>query len=173
MEYQYKKALEKYGLTESELSEDAKAGIAQLNSINRTIAANEASGKKLSSATIKKINALDKWIVYEIVDQVEETDANDNEPEFSPEEIQARVEADLAKTEADKKTKGELVETELAKLFNEGAEKTISLENLQTKCPVCYDIIFNNYDENGDNGVETTRYSLIETAEQIFTISKK
>lgn len=174
MEYQYKKALAKYGLQESDLNEDAKAGIAQLNSIARTIAANEAIGKKISVATEKKIKALDKWIVYEIVDQAEDTDENDDEPEFSPEEIQAKLDAELAAENTAALDKGAKIENELAQLHASGADlKNIPLDQIQTSCPTAYDVIFNNYDDDGDNGVETTRYSLIETAEQIFTLTKK
>ena len=39
--------------------------------------------------------------------------------------------------------------------------------------PNTYKVLFDNFDEDDDNGVETNRYKLIETDEEIFTISKK
>lgn len=174
MEYQYKKALLKYNLKESDLNDDAKAGIAQLNSIARTMSANENSGKKLSTATINKIKALDKWIVYEIVDQVDDTENNDDEPEFTPEEIQAQIDADLAIKATENASKGIAIENELIQLQTSGANlKNIPLDSLKESCPTAYDVIFTTYDENGDNGIETSHFSLIETAEQIFTLTKK
>ena len=37
----------------------------------------EKSGKKPTAKTIRKVKAMDKWVCYEIYDQVNDTDKNE------------------------------------------------------------------------------------------------
>lgn len=63
------------------------------------------------------------------------------------------------------------IEGELKKL-HENDKSEYQLDELRTLAPKTYDVIFENYDDSGDNGVKTSHYSLIETEEKQFTISK-
>jgi hypothetical protein len=65
------------------------------------------------------------------------------------------------------------VEQEIKNLYDNGV-KTIDIEELKTKAPTCYDILFDTYDPEEENGLETTNYSLIEGKEDdIFHVKKR
>ena len=68
--------------------------------------------------------------------------------------------------------KGAKVEAEIKSLFDNNV-KQIDIEDLRTKAPVCYDILFDTYDPDEENGIQTTRYSLIEGKEDdLFHVKK-
>ena len=64
------------------------------------------------------------------------------------------------------------IESELENMFKSG-KKEFDLNEVKGVAPNTYKVLFDNFDEDDDNGVETNRYKLIETDEEIFTISKK
>jgi hypothetical protein len=68
--------------------------------------------------------------------------------------------------------KGATIDADL-KVAYDGNKKTITMDELKSVSKTAYDIIFNSYDDSGDNGVVTSNYSLIETDENVFTLSKK
>lgn len=203
MELQYEQALEKYNLSVSDLSEDAQIGVEQINSVIKGINMLQKSGKQVTEKTLKKLKAMDKWVTYEIIDQVEGTDNNEEEIPYEDQEVigEAEEEAyqneqeeedeysgedseddeeddedededELQQTEIVNDSRGFEIEKELTNAFNSG-KTTIKLEELKTVTPTAYKIIFDTYDESGDNGIETTNYSLIETDEEVFTLTKK
>jgi hypothetical protein len=60
----------------------------------------------------------------------------------------------------------------LIKLYESG-KKIYTLEELKTSAKKTYDVVFDNYDESGENGVMTNNYELIETDAETFTLTKK
>ena len=87
MELKYKEALEEHDLSISELPEDAKIGITNINDVLKGIAMLEKKGKQPSQATYNKVRAMDKWVYYEILDYLNDTDKNEDEIPFESEEI--------------------------------------------------------------------------------------
>ncbi len=57
-------------------------------------------------------------------------------------------------------------------MFDSGKHE-YSLEEIKTAAPTAHAFIFDNYDQAGDNGIETTYYSLLEMKENVFTLTKK
>ena len=47
------------------------------------------------------------------------------------------------------------------------------MEELKNVSKTAHSVIFSTYDDSGDNGIETSNYSLIETEEEIFTLTQK
>jgi hypothetical protein len=170
MELQYVKALEQYGLKERELSEDAMVGVQQIKDVIKMMTLAEKQGKSISEKTFKKVKTLDKWVYYEILDQVNDTDKNEDEAPVDSEEIIEDIKNEAAKQEQD--PVGFAIDEELAVLKKENIE-TISLKDLKLKAPKSYNVIFSNYNISSDNGVETSKFSLIETALEIFTLKQK
>lgn len=68
--------------------------------------------------------------------------------------------------------KGLKIDADLKVAYDSG-KKTITLEELKTISKTAYDVIFDAYDESGDNGVETSNYTLLETEENVFTLTQK
>ena len=183
MELQYLNALEEYNLDVNDLPEDAQIGIEQINNVITSIQLCEKKGTSVKEATFKKLKAMDKWVYYEILDVVNETDKNEDEmpydeedfdEEFEPEEEEDDEEDDDDDdnyAEGDKSI-GERIEVDFSEMYNDGKTK-VSLEQLKSLSKSAYDVIFSGYDEDGDNGIETTNFSLIETSEYEFTLTKK
>lgn len=183
MELQYEKALKEHKLKVSDLSEDAKVGVEQINGVLNGIKMLEKKGQKVTEKTLKKLRAMDKWVYYEILDQVHGTEKNDEEIPHEKDEVVEEAEQIADNNEAEEvegeeenatgdTATGEAIDKELEVAYNEG-KKQITLAELKTVSKTAYDVIFDNYDENGDNGIETTLFSLIETDDEVFTLTKK
>lgn len=53
------------------------------------------------------------------------------------------------------------------KALSESGIKEITLDDLKTKAPISYDIIFDATEEDEPNGIETTNFSLLESCKMI------
>jgi hypothetical protein len=174
MEFQYEKEMQKNGLSYADLPEDAQTGIEQILDIKKALNMLEKSGKKPSAKTLKKVKAMDKWVCYEIYDHINNTDENDDDMPYDDEELLEEIEEQVKQDmeQPEKSTKGEVVEKEIKQLFENGV-KTIDIEELKEKAPTCYDILFDTYDPDDENGIQTTNYSLIEGKEDdMFHVKK-
>jgi hypothetical protein len=186
MELQYLNALEEYNLQKSDLPEDAQIGIEQIESVIEGMKLNEKRGKQISEKTFKKLKAMDKWVYYEILDFVNDTEKNEEEMPYDSDEVVEEMhehdeEDDLPDEheddEEDETTYGDesigkKIDEQLNRAYQDGL-KTISLEDLKKISREGYNVIFEGYEENGDNGLETNNFSLIETDEYIFTLTRK
>lgn len=169
MELKYKEALEEHNLTISELPEDAKIGIANINDVLKGINMLEKKGKQPSQQTFNKVRAMDKWVYYEILDYLNDTDKNEDEIPYESDEVLDEInEEEAPKVDGT----GLKVEADLEKMFQTG-KKVWKIDEIKSSSNLIFDIIFDNFDEEEENGVETNKYKLIETDEEIFTLSKK
>lgn len=182
MEFKYKEEMQKNGLTINDLPEDAQTGIEQLNDVARGLNMLEKSGKKPTAKTLRKIKAMDKWITYEIYDHVNETDNNSDDMPFEDEII------DDLKSEIIENAEAESVKVPIAtpvdslplqieaelKAMHDAGINSIDIDDLKSKSPKCYKILFDTYDPDEDNGIETSLYSIIESkSDDKFHIKKK
>ena len=171
---QYEKALQDYNLSINELPEDAQIGIESIKDVLKGVKMIEGRGREVNPKTIKKLMSLDKWVYYEILDYVNDTDNNDDEAPVDEKEIVQEVKEQVAEAkESDAETKiGLKINEELANLIKQGIT-TIEFKALKSQAPTAYKVVFENYDSDGDNGIDTTHYSLIETDIEIFTLKQK
>jgi hypothetical protein len=214
MELQYENALEEYNLTVADLSEHAKIGIENINSVLKGVNMLQKSGKQVSDKTISKIEAMDKWVYYEILDQVKGSEDNVDELPYEDDEVleEAELYAEQQEDEEEEEeeegsedelykkyletdeeyfeesleekevvkptnevqndTRGALIDKELEVAYKNG-KTTITLEELKAISKTAHNVIFTNYEESGDNGIETSYYTLIETDDEVFTLTKK
>jgi hypothetical protein len=170
MELKYKQALEENNLTINELPEDAKIGINNINDVLKGITMLEKKGKKVSQQTLNKVKAMDKWVYYEILDYLHDTDKNDDEIPYESDDVLDEIKDSTEKPIAD--NKGLLVEADLQKMFDSG-KKEWNINEIKASSILVFGIIFDNFDEDEENGIETTRFKLIETDEEVFTLTKK
>lgn len=175
MELKYLKAMEEYKLKPSQLSEDARFGIKSIEEVMRMVALAEKNGKAIKPATIKKIMTLDKWVYYEILDQVNDTDRNDDDIPVDTDELKDEVKDQVNKSQEENKELqiGLKIEAELEALFKNGKTE-VSVEEIHDKAPNTYAVIFDSYEPEGSNGVKTSRFSLLEidSENEIFKLSK-
>lgn len=168
MQYAYEKIMQEYNLQYSELPEDAKLGIEAIKNIEKAVNMAEKRGKKISPQTMAKIKANDKWVVREILDFVEDEDKNSDEIPHDDDEIIEEIDD----ANNPQKQLGFKIEAELEKMFLTN-QKEFPLDEIKRVAPTTYNVIFDGFDEDEDNGVETNRFRLIETDEEIFTLTKK
>lgn len=179
MEFQYEKEMKKHGLSYNDLPEDAQTGIDQIRDVKKALDMLEKTGKKPSAKTLKKVKAMDKWVTYEIYDHINDTDKNDDDMPYEDDEIIDEIEDELEgeenktenKNNSGMDAKGIKVEEELKALFEAGV-KTLDIDQIKTQSPTCYDILFDTYDPEEENGIVTTRFSLIEKEDEMFHLKK-
>jgi hypothetical protein len=173
MQYAYQKLMEEHDLTYGELPSDAKIGIDAIKNIEKSIVMIEKKGKTVSQSVLNKIRANDKWVVAEIIDYIEDTDNNDDELPYEKKEIEAELKKDAApELTAEQKT-ALAIENELEAMHKSG-RKEWDIDSINSAAPKAYAELFEAYDEDDkENGVETSRYRLVETDDKIFTITKK
>lgn len=175
MELQYKKAIAEYKLKESELPEDAKTGIKQIGEIQRAIIMLENKGQKPKESSLKKLKALDKWVYYEILDYVYETDNNEEksgiEIKKEAKEIKDELKDQAAAIDNEGVDQvGVAIEGELEEMHKTG-RKEWDIESVKPIAKKTYNLLFDTYKEGEENGVKTTRFSLLETKPKLFTLS--
>lgn len=169
MKYGYEELMEEYNLTFNELPRDAKVGINAIKNIEKAISMANAKGNRVSSDTMAKIKANDKWIVNEILDYIEDTDENDEEMPEDNNEIIDEIKGQVELTSEQKFALE--IENELKRMYESG-NREFTIESVKSNARNTYSVLFESYDENEENGVVTSRYKLIETKPKVFTISK-
>lgn len=174
MQYAYQKLMAENDLTLAELPEDAKLGIETIKNIEKAVNMAEKKGKKVSPQTMAKIKANDKWVVREILDYIDDEDENEEEMPYEDDEIIEEIEEedDANGSNIQQNQLGFKIEAELEKMFATN-QKQFELSEIKRVAPTTYGVIFDGFDDDGDNGVETNKYRLIETDEEIFTLTKK
>ncbi len=194
MEKAYEILIKEHKLTLAELPEDAKTGIRSIKDVEHAVVLAEKKSAKagkvytMSSALTSKIKALDKWVVREILDYVEDKDTNTDEPIVSATEIIEEIKKDdPIKKEAEPVVKKEEVPAapesteadpkglEIDKEFNQmisNNQVEVTLDQLKELANTAYYVIFDNYDKDGQNGISTTNFDLIEKNDK-FILTKK
>lgn len=193
----YKKAIAEKKLKVSQLPEDAQTGIKEIESVLKSFAMLEKRGVKPTENSMKKLKSLDKWVYYEILDYLEDTDENDDDmpfdrddfqelnggkkPNKSQEDDEEEEEEDDEEEENDEEEEdddygdeqlGVAVESELEAMFASG-KTTWGIEEIRAKAKKTYNVIWDNHDESGENGVETSKYRLVETSPETYTLTQK
>ena len=191
MEFMYKKAIEENKLKVSQLPEDAQTGIKEIESVLKSFAMLEKRGIKPTENSMKKLKSLDKWVYYEILDYLEDTDENDDDMPFDRDDFQELNDGnnkgnssndddddddDFDDEEEDDdfgdEQLGIEIENELEQMFASG-KTTWGIEEVRAKAKKTYNVIWDNHDESGENGVETTKYLLVETSPEVYTLTQK
>lgn len=175
MEMKYEQAMEEYNIQYSQLPEDAKTGIESIKEVLKALNMLEKKGKKPTAKAINKLKAMDKWVYYEILDMVNDTDKNEDEMPVDSDEVIEDIkeqanEQKQPELSADEKL-GIEIEGELKKMLESG-KKEWSIEEVKSAARKTYNVLFESYEEGDENGIRTSRYSLMETKPQVFTINK-
>ena len=171
MRFQYETEMRNYGLSYKDLPEDAQTGIDNIKDIQKALSLLERTGKQPSPKTFKKIQAMDKWVCYEIVDFVNDTNRNEDEMPFDEDEIIEQIESETQSVEAKSNNIGVAIEAELQNLFQQGKKK-LDIEDLRDDAPNCYSLLFDTYDPEEENGIITTKFSLLEGSDEMFHLKR-
>ncbi len=185
MELQYAKALKEHNIQIKDLPEDAKTGIKEINKALSFIKMGEAKGRKTSPDAIKKIKAMDKWVYYEILDFLEDTDENEDDIPYESDDVEDSLKESYddnngendyknnnQKNEENKSNgNGLKINEELSNLYKQN-KTTLSLDEIKSQAPNSYSALFEVYEPNEENGIETKSFRLIEVGEQQYKLTK-
>ena len=180
MEFKYKKLMEENDLTVNQLPEDAQTGISEINKVLRAISMVEKKGRKISAGALKKLTTMDKWVTYEILDYLHDTDNNDDDMPIDADDIIDDLNKDGKDKPVDKPVNetndnnqvdqvGLRIEEELDRLFESG-KTSYTIDEIRSKASRTYKELWDSYEENEQNGIVTTKYSLIEDKEKNFNL---
>lgn len=158
----YEKLLEKHDLEVSQLPKNAQLVIKELVVLKGQVQSKLNIGQKVSQDSYERLRIKDELVVDKIFDYLEETENDDTSNDDTLNE----------NDDFDMET-GVKVDQELNTLFKSGKTE-ISFNQLKGICPVVYEIIFDNYESDSTNGVQTSNYELIETetGSETFKLNK-
>lgn len=190
MEYAYLKLVQEHNINVADLPEEAQIGIETIKQIERGVNLMKKNPKfngVVNPKTIAKIKANDKWVVNEILEFIDGKERNDSDevPNEAKEVIAEikddnKVAKDVVNEEQQNEeivdmsnmTEGDKIDLELKKVLGSKKTTEISFHKLKEVAPVAYNIIFDTYDADGENGIRTSYYEAIETAKEVITINK-
>lgn len=171
--FQYKQVMDENNIPFSKLPYDAKEGIEDINNILKAISMAEKKGKKVNQSTIQKVNRLDKWVALEILDNHFGSDENTDYSGVNADEIVNEIKDVTNEPTIDEDIDAN-IDVELKSLHDANPRKTYTIEDLKKLAPISYEYIFDLYDEDEENGVETTNYDVSENPEtKLYLITKK
>ena len=184
MEFRYKKLMEENDLTLNQIPEDAKTGVDEINKVLRGITMRERAGKKVLPGTLKKLATMDKWVTYEILDFLDDTDKNDDNIPFAAKDVLKDLDKDNTPPLApivpptppiDQKPvdpMGLKIDEELDNLFQSG-KTSLTIDEVRSSARNAYKEIWDNYEEGEENGIITSKYSLLEGDDKTFNLKLK
>jgi hypothetical protein len=174
MELMYVKALKENDLKVSSLPEDAQVGINEIRKVIAGFDMAERKGRKPTPSAVKKLKAMDKWVYYEILDFVHDTENNDddmpNDADDVLDDLQQKTPAEKTGTEAD--PIGLKIDSELDQLFASG-KKEYTIDDIKRLARTTYKEIWDAYESDETNGIETSKYSFIENENELFILKLK
>lgn len=178
MELEYLKVMEEYNLSERELPTDAINAISAIKSAMRLAKLRELK-RQDATQYYEKAQSFDRFVVKEIQDLINNTEENGDMPDtdFVDEELDEdsvnEYEQDEDEEQEEYKPKGDgiKINSELAELYKNGKTE-IEINELKNLAPNCYETIFDCYEANGENGIQTNDYNLIEYEKQKYKLTK-
>lgn len=174
MELQYIKALKEHNLRVNDLPEDAQTGISEINKILKGFSMVEKRGLKPTQSAMKKLRTLDKWVYYEILDYLHDTDKNDDDMPVDADDVLD----DLQDNKKDQDNEPQVdslgleIDSELDKLYSLG-KKQFSIDEIKARARKAYKEIWDNYEPGDENGIVTSKYSFIENEQELFELKLK
>jgi len=191
MKLGYEKLMEENNIEEKDLSKDLIVVIREVKQLKSIIQSKRNIGQTPTPETMSKLRFKDKWIVNELLDYIEDSDDDDEDSDDTDQDTDQNLADDSDDDDSDDddddsddddsddddndeiEADGVLIDSELIALLNSG-KSTITFTDLKNLAPETEKLIFQNYEPNSENGIITTNFSLIETAQnsEIFKISK-
>jgi hypothetical protein len=163
--YAYEKLMQEYNLKESDLTKKAKVAITAIKNIEKSLVRQKGKSnfKGMSDDTREKIEINDQFAVDEIEMMMDNDDDDSNADNQKKETI-------VTLTEEEKK--GNEIESELKKLV-ESNKLSYSIDELRNLAPTTYEEIWDNYEDDEENGVGTSNFKIMEDSNNLFTVTKK
>jgi len=177
MKLSFEKIMAEHDISLEELPKDVQLTINEVSELRNRLMAKKQIGQAISPETMEKLKAKDRMLVKELLDYDEERnddDEDEDEDKHGTSGSDGSSDDDDADDDNDyDDAEGVAVDQELEHLSKSGLV-TISLDQLRGKAPKTYDILFDTYGQDEENGIVTSNFSLTETSpnSQEFKLSK-
>jgi hypothetical protein len=174
MELMYLKALKENDLKVLSLPEDAQVGINEIRKVIAGFDMAERKGRKPTPNAVKKLKAMDKWVYYEILDFVHDTENNDNDIPSDADDVLDDLEPNPKEKTIEIKADpiGLKIDNELDQLFSTG-KKEYTIDDIKRLARTAYREIWDAYETDETNGIETSKYSFVENENELFILKLK
>lgn len=187
MELKYVKAMEDNGLKLSDLPQDAQTGIAEIAKVLKGFKLLESRGRKPTQVAMRKLSAMDKWVYYEILDYLHDTDKNDDDMPVDADDVLDGMKNDKSdgkKPDDDAKNDnqddmsnqpdalGLEIDAELDALYQSGKVE-FTIDDIKSQARKTYKEIWNSYEPGDENGIITSKYSFVENDKELFILKLK
>ena len=147
------------------LPRDLRISIKELSDLKARVLAKTNIGQNISEETIERIRIKDQVIIRELLEYIEDeeedtnddiTYSNDEDDTEDNEDNDDNMQVDYSVAIA--------IDKELDAMFKSGIT-TISLGQLKSKARNTYNLLWETYESDEENGIATSNYELIETSE--------
>jgi len=177
MKLGFEKLVEEHNIDVNDLPRTIQVAISDLEDLKARVLAKTNIGQNISEATIERIRVKDQMIIRSILEVIdeEEDDTDDDFRNFSNDED------DTDNDNSDNFQGGGLensetaiaIDKELDSLHRSGVTQ-IGLSEIKNRARTTFNLIWDSYDANSDNGIVTSNYQLIETEpnSETFELSK-
>jgi hypothetical protein len=168
MKLAFEKVIEEYNLDLENLPSDIQKSITDIKKSKGAIETRIQLGHDVKDATIDNLKEKDAELVERIFDHLEidnDDDSDDESNEGGNEEEENML--DVSKYDGNK------IDSELSALLDQGVTE-INFMEIRSACPHTYELLFEAYEANKENGVRTSHFEMIETEpnSETFYISK-
>lgn len=169
MKLAFEKVIEENNLDLENLPSDIQKSITDIKKSKGAIETRIQLGHDVKDATIDNLKEKDAELVERILDHLEIDNDDDSDDEGNEEGNEEEEENmfDVSKYDGNK------IDSELSSLLDQGVTE-INFMEIRSACPLTYELLFEAYEANKENGVRTSHFEMIETApnSETFYISK-
>lgn len=179
MKLGFEKIMEDYDIDIDDLPRDLQVVIEDLQTSKSHVIAKRNIGNTISDSTIERIRVKDQMVVRELLELIDEQEVDDSDDDSDDEYDNDEYGNDDSEDDSEEEyniyeednDRDELmvdgatalaVEKELHSLYSNGI-RTVSLTELRSKARNAYNLLWDSYESNEENGIATSNYELIET----------
>lgn len=178
MKLGFEKLIEEHNIDIDDLPRDVQVAISDLEDLKARVLAKTNIGQNISEATIERIRVKDQMIIRNILEVIDDEDDNSNSDDFR----NFSDDADDTDNNSDDNFQGGglensetaiAIDKELNSLYKSGVTQ-IGLSELKNRARATFNLIWDSYESNSENGIVTSNYELIETQpnSEEFTLNK-
>jgi hypothetical protein len=175
MKLGFEKLIEEHDIDVNALPRDTQIAISDLEELKARVLAKTNIGQNISEATIERIRVKDQMIIRNILEVIEEDDDNSGTDDFRnfSDDADDSSDDDFQGGGLENSETAIAIDKELDSLHRSGVTQ-IGLSELKNRARATFNLIWDSYESNSENGIVTSNYELIETQanSEEFTLNK-
>jgi len=166
------KLIEENNLDLENLPTDLQKQITDIKKSKSSIEYRISVGQNINPVTIENLKERDADLIEKLYDHLE-IDSDDDSDDYSDDDSDDNNDDSDENVLDVSKYDGNKIDSELSSLLEQGITE-INFMDIRSACPHTYELLFEAYEANSENGVRTTFYEMIETQpnSETFYITK-